>query len=317
MSYINQEGERRKPEFIEDDFISAIETAINRHFFYNGKSVEISRISQKDENELGYDGIFTTLVPFYIQFKRSFFYNPNFKGKLMKDRKKLGLPVDKGFFSMELLRKNNSFEQHNALYKLSKNSKAVYVAPKFYKKNDLSKLKEHNNDRLPVYYDEVNVHSMFGFPYSRRYIYGRTLLFENSITVPPHDFITDNEPSHYYTFDRSNKNVGFHSDPIIPENFKIQDLYQFLGDIFENEQKDQQISNTNFQLLPSLFNLEKNSNEFLDIINLAIDRNSIYEQRLENINMIDEVFSEYDKLLILEDLLYNYFGIRQLIKIKE
>ena len=116
VSILKINGEKTTPEFIEEDFISAIETAISRSYYYKNKFVEIKRISQADENVLGYDGVLNTIVPFYIQFKRSDFYSPNFNGQLTTERKELSLPVNRGFFAFALLRKDNRYEQHNAIY---------------------------------------------------------------------------------------------------------------------------------------------------------------------------------------------------------
>ena len=78
MKLLKKQGEKIIPDFIEEDYISAIETALNRCYYYFDKNIEIRRISQADENELGYDGVLNTIVPFYIQFKRSDFYSPRF-----------------------------------------------------------------------------------------------------------------------------------------------------------------------------------------------------------------------------------------------
>ena len=110
---LKREGEKTIPDFIEDDFISALETGLNRTFYYKDKLIEISRISQTNENELGYDGVLTTLVPFYLQFKRSAFYSPQFTGELMKNRKAVNLPVKNGFYAFDLLKKEGKYAQHN------------------------------------------------------------------------------------------------------------------------------------------------------------------------------------------------------------
>ena len=100
-------GHKRLPEFIEEDYISAIETAISR-CTYPRYFVEISRISQDEESTLGYDGVITTLVPFYIQFKRSTFHTPQFQGKTAKDRSACGFSNRYGFFSFTFHRNRNS-----------------------------------------------------------------------------------------------------------------------------------------------------------------------------------------------------------------
>jgi hypothetical protein len=119
-------GHKRLPDFIEEDYISAIETAISQ-CIHPGYKVEISRISQDEENDLGYDGVITTLVPLYVQFKRSIFNTPQFQGKVAKDRASCGYTNRSGFFSFTLHKDRNSkkYDQHNTLHTLSQHAKAV------------------------------------------------------------------------------------------------------------------------------------------------------------------------------------------------
>lgn len=310
MSILKVHGEKTTPDFIEEDFISAIETSINRSVYYREKSIEIRRISQADENELGYDGVLNTIIPFYIQFKRSVFYSPHFKGQLLFHRKSVSLPVDKGFFAFELLRKNKKYDQHNAMFKLAQQNKAAYVAPMFYKSSDLSKLKSQAKEVLPLYYDDI----FFYHPLHRRNITLRNvLLFKKSITIPPHALINDNNASHHYTFCRDNK-VGFHSEPINLENSKSQSFYYFIQEVFNHpERESKRTIESNYNLLPELFGIDKNSDEFVSILEASIKRISTVDSDV-NIKSIIEQFDSIDKLLILEDILYQYFNIRQFIK---
>jgi len=310
MSILKIRGERTTPDFIEEDFISAIETALNRSVYYHDKSIEISRISQADENELGYDGILNTIVPFYIQFKRSDFYSPQFKGQLTTDRKNVTLPVDRGYFAFELLRKNNKFEQHNAMFKLSQQNKAAYVAPMFYKSNDLSKLKSQAKEILPLHYDDI----FFYHPIHGRHTTLRNLLlFKKSITIPPHDIINDNNASHHYSYSRDNK-IGFHSDPINLENSKAQNFYYFIQEVFNQQERESKSKiESNYNLLPELFGFEKNTSDFIAILEASINRISIVDSET-TISSIIEQLDTIDKLVILEDILYHYFNIRQFIK---
>lgn len=309
MSVLTKTGQKTTPDFIEEDYISAIETCLNRSIYFRNKSVEIRRISQANENELGYDGVLNTVVPFYIQFKRSDFYSPSFTGRLTTDRQTVSLPVNRGFFAFELLRKNNKFDQHNAMYKLSQNCKAAYVAPMFYKSGDLSQMKFQGEDFLPIYYDDVFIHDPH---YRRRITAKNVVLFKRSITIPPHGLITDNNPSHHYSYSRDNK-IGFHSDPINLKNSKSQSLYYFLQDVSNQQrEKTDSLIDANYKLLPELFDLESNSSEFRSILETSIKRISIVESQLSIDSLIKE-FDTLDKLIILEDVLYHYFNIRQYV----
>lgn len=312
MSILKRQGEKIIPDFIEDDFISALETGLNRTFYYKDKHVEISRISQSDENELGYDGVLTTIVPFYIQFKRSDFYTPNFAGKLLKDREQVNLATDKGFFAFELLKKKDSYGQHNAMYKLSQIAKAAYIAPMFYKKSDLTKMKNFAYDYIPAYYDDIII---FDNHFRRHHNFQNVLLFKNTITIPPHAEITDNETSHHYTYCRQNK-VGFHSEPINLDNSKSETIYYFIQNIFKQDNRSEEINfqaESIFNLIPSFFGLEMQSKEFDNILEASINRVSITDKET-NVKSLKEKFSPLDKLLLVEDILFNYFNIRQFIK---
>ena len=75
MSVLRKHGEMMFSEFIEYDLISAIETGLKRTFCCRHRLIEISRISQSDVNELEYEGVITTIVPLYIQFRRFFSFN--------------------------------------------------------------------------------------------------------------------------------------------------------------------------------------------------------------------------------------------------
>lgn len=311
MSVLRKQGEKIFSDFIEDDFISALETGLNRTFYYQDKNIEISRISQSDENELGYDGVLTTIVPFYIQFKRADFYTPNFSGQMFTDRQHIGFPIDKGFFAFELLKKNGLYEQHNTMFQLSQRVKAAYVAPLFFKKKDLSKMKDYHREFIPAYFDDIIIHD---FNLRRRHNYRNLLLFKNSITIPPHAEIIDNEPSHHYSYCRGN-NVGFHSEPVNLSNSNTVTLYTFIQNIFkqdENSDIESQTENT-FRLMPALFGLENNSQEYHTILNLSIKRVSNRDEITELKSSLD-ILTTIDKLLIIEDLLFQYFNIRQFIK---
>ncbi len=310
MSILKIHGERTTPDFIEEDFISAIETSLNRSIYYRDKSIEIRRISQADENELGYDGVLNTIVPFYIQFKRSDFYSPHFSGQLSIDRKNVSLPVDKGFFAFELLRKDKKYEQHNAMFRLSQLSKAAYVAPMFYKSSDLSKLKAQAKEMLPIFYDDI----IFYHPIHRRHFTFKNLvIFKKSITIPPHALINDTNASHHYSYSRENK-VGFHSEPINLDHSKSQSFYYFVQEVFnQNGKESTVVVDSIYNLLPELFGYEKGSTDFLAILESSIRRVSIVDPET-SINSIIEKLDTIDKLIILEDILYHYFNIRQFVK---
>ncbi|WP_157844211.1 hypothetical protein [Chryseobacterium sp. Leaf180] len=309
---MKRQGEKVIPDFIEDDFISAFETGLNRTFYYQDKYIEISRISQSEEYELGYDGVLTTIVPFYIQFKRSDFYTPNFSGKLLTDRAHISLPVDKGFFAFDLLKKKDNFGQHNAMFRLSQVAKAVYVAPLFFKKADLTKMKNYAYEYIPVYYNDIDI---FDSHLRRHHNFRNVLLFKNAITIPPHAEVTDDETSHHYSYCRQSK-VGFHSEALNLDDSKSETVYYFIQNIFKQEKRYNEINSqveSIFNLLPGFFELEIHSKEFDNILEASINRVSIIDNDT-NIKLLKDKLGLLDKLLVIEDILFHYFGIKQFIK---
>jgi hypothetical protein len=308
MSLLKRQGEMTTPNFIEEEFISALETLLNRSRFYQNKFVEISRISQMDENELGYDGVLTTIVPFYIQFKRSNFYSPHFEGKLATQRTSVKLPIDKGFFAFEIYKDDKIFKQHNLLYRLSETNKAAYVAPLFYKDSDLSRFKLQSKEYLPHYYDDLVVYDYHGVEHK----FNNLRLFKNAITIPPHAAINDDNTSHHYSYCRE-YNIGFHSDVIYLN--KSNSFYYFIRDIINqaNQNKFIDTINSNFSLLSYFFTSDSDSQKFKSILITSINRNFMIPSDA-NIDSIIENLDVLDKLLLLEDILYNYFGIWQFIK---
>lgn len=311
MGILKRQGEQTTPDFIEDDFISALETSMSRTFYYRDKFIEVSRISQTDENILGYDGVLTTIVPFYIQFKRSNFYSPLFAGELMKNRKKISLSTSQGFFAFELLKKEDKYSQHNTMFLLSQNAKAAYVAPMFYKKADLTNMKNVSSNILTSNYGNIEV---FDYHFDLNYNFTNVRLFRNCITIPPHALINDKNSSHHYSYCR-NLEIGFHSDPINLEDSNSKNFFYFIEEILRQEKSKDLENQTEllFSNIPEYFGLERNSDEFIEIIVGSIKRVSITDSDSNFVSIIAEL-TMFDKLLILEDILYQYFGIRQFIR---
>lgn len=313
MGILKRTGEKITPDFTEEDFISAIETCLNRTFYFRDKEIQISRISQQDEHELGYDGVLNTIVPFYIQSKRSDFYSPHFNGQILHDRSLVGLSVDKGFFAFELLKKENRYGQHNSLYELSKKAIAAYVAPMFYKESNLTLLKFVQANAIPVQYRNIDIidfrDDIRGFPFNR------VRVFKNTITIPPHRRIDDNNPSHHYSYCRD-YGIGFHSEPVNLENSKCVSLFEFLQSIFKLDNSKDTLNiliDKIYHLLPSLFRLKKESRVFKQIIRTSLYRIFIVDEKIKY-DLIISKLNIFDKLLILEDILYQYFDIKQFIK---
>lgn len=307
-------------DFIEEDYISAVETMISRSAYaHNKKFIEISRISQDQERGLGYDGVLTAIVPFYVQFKRSQFYTPAYSGKLSKDRQKVfGKPLNSGFLAFKLHRDRHTqmYEQHNAMWKLSQYSSAAYVAPLFYKKRDLTTLKRREVD-LPWEYRQLKVRDrVFRMGYPLKAV--RT--FKDSIVVIPHREVKDKEPSHHYTYDRAIKNVAFHSDVEFVESPQYN-LADFVSSVLERasrleagfNQMPMDGSLEVIQHLPELFGLTWRSRKFRSMVsNYLVEIGVIFKKLPNNLeSYLSDELSIQDRFYFLEEILRQEFGIIQ------
>jgi len=211
-----------KSEFIEEDFISAL-NAVLSHFSI--KNLRIDRISQAEEAKKGYDGTLKLRKLIYIQFKRSDYYFGNGKSKIEKGREQLGFFNNRGFFSFKLLKKGNGplcYNQHNQLWNLGRNNDAFYCAPLFYKKKDLSKFNFTFYPNLPKR-EKLEIHENNIMPFC----FSPQFMIDNTIFIKPHKEITDTQP-HSYSYDKSRK-IVFHSD-CEKANFGIK-LSQYINTI--------------------------------------------------------------------------------------
>lgn len=306
-------GHKRLPEFIEEDYISAIETAISR-CTYPSYFVEISRISQDEESALGYDGVITTLVPFYIQFKRSTFHTPQFQGKTAKGRSACGFSNRHGFFSFTFHKNRNSkkYDQHNALYNLSQHAKAAYVAPLFYKRLELSRLKEWNHP-YPWHYQDVIIFNSSVIRGSVGFRNVRVMM--DSITIPPHASILDHTSSHEYTYSR-NGDICFHSEPI-PVETPRRSLQEFIEELVrgaaEQDQRRFDDGRWIFKVIPELFHADWRSRTLRSTIKSYLIELDFLAATWSG-DLFNFIFEEMDtasRFLLAEALLHNEFGINQ------
>lgn len=311
---IKRQGEQLIPDFTEEDLICGFGTVVDKAM-YPSSFVEISRISQQDEKEIGYDGVLTSIVPFYLQFKRSSFFTPSFRGKLMCDRRNFKLSTKRGFFGFSLhLNKNGESEQHNVLFELSKRYKAAYIAPMFLKKTQLTEYKMQALKYAWIY-DDVFI---FDSEIDDLYLY-RVKFFDKLVTIPPHKLISDRFVTHQYSFSSDNE-ICFHSEPeLIKAEGKVT-FNAFLHSILSNENLEVNLAehaNNMISLLPKFLTLEFESEPFRFVLTDSAIYNGIFSDKILKMERVADIIKQltpYMKLAIVEDILKRYFGIIQYFK---
>jgi len=259
-------GHKCIPEFIEEEFISAVETVISnavypRHF------IEISRVSQDEEHGVGYDGVINSFVPFYLQFKRSTFHTPQFDGKTAKDRAACGYGNRNGFFSFTLHkdRVSKGYDQHNKLFALQQQFSTAYVAPLFYRKNALSQYKLLTPG-FAWSYQNLNIATAANPRYPVALIDVR--IFHETMTIPPHAPVTDHLPSHEYSYSH-NGDICFHSKAT-PTDGPRKTLYDLLAGILHSLVESQTPLHVQslavIEMLPKVFSAEWKSRLFRSML---------------------------------------------------
>lgn len=302
-----------QPEFIEEDFISGLETAL-KGTFHPPWPLEISRVSQDVEHFLGYDGVLTSLIPFYIQFKRSYFCIPAYRGQLAKNRDHLELPTRRGFFNFALHKDKASkkFLQHNVLFQLSQHATAAYVAPLFYKKQQLTAFKRLTLD-LPWRYEDSLIYDP-ALDGPRRIRHTRS--FSHCITVPPHREVTDTSASHHYTFMRDGRSLCFHSEPEIPK-ISGKTLDQFLESLANRtlERINENSIGWLLKVLPALYGTEWKNRTFRSMIKAYLLDLDLYPatQSPAVESWVFENLDGVDVLLLAKHMLMSDFNILQYV----
>lgn len=291
-------------EFTEEAFISAIERELQKHT--HSQHLTISRISQSKERGLGYDGVIDYVLPLYIQFKRSHLYRGSFTGKLATDRKtKLGDEHLFFAFGLHKDRHTKLFEQHNALYALSQNFPACYVAPLFHKSSQLKALK-------------TGKCGQFGYPWRHERLYihegpvavvTRARMFDMSISITPHKHIGAPDPSHHYTFDRKRRTF-FHStpEPIEPSGQTLSEFIRQATDRLDAT------DGTDMAMEAVRAALSLLGDQGLDVLSQHVSAN--IPEQVGEIGSSNDLIYELPnslQLKILEDLFWKEFGITQLV----
>lgn len=292
-------GSVEASEFIEEEFISAIERQLEKHTYSHW--VTISRISQSAEKHLGYDGVLTSALPFYVQFKRSTLYREAYSGKLAKDRS-APFGVNKFFYGFELHKdgKSGLFEQHNALHALSARFPAAYVAPLFHRKTQLTDYKTRKApSAYPWYYHNGVIHDgPAGFVY-------RSRIFDMTAAIAPHKRLPTADPSHHYTYNRKLE-VCFHSTPEPLEQAR-RSFSGFLSNVmrsFEEQRDDMPRVGNVAELVETLFPREQRSS-LGRFVRMHVPTAESWQAIYELPTML--------QLAILEDVLWETFGIRQYV----
>lgn len=304
---------RATPEFTEEEYISALETHLNLCAFRGGQ-VAIHRVSQDKERDLGYDGVMNSIVPIYIQFKRSYFCTSHFNGKTKKDRVKHSLGCSRGFYEINLHKdkKTQKFEQQNALWVLSKSHTAVYVAPLFYKRSRIDNLR-HYDPRLPWRYHKIRLIDS-NAPTLRRE-FSRVKLFHDSVTIPPHREIADKSPSHKYTVD-TNLEVCFHSDPE-PLEGHCRLLSDLLHDLLTRSKEGpidpNTAANNLLSVLPKLYESDWQTEIFRDLVTRYLEELYITEIGDVSLKWVSENLHPHQKFELIEIALERDFSILQFL----
>lgn len=317
---MNLEKVRNSPDFSKDDFVHAVEIYINKAY-YPKYDLELGRISEMSKSDIGENGELVSIVPFYVKYKSASYIPPFSQSKITKDRENVGIKDNGSFlFPLEVSSDSMEYTAHNALYTLNNNMIAVYAAPLFYRKKKLSVLKRARVVQ-PWKYDEVSI-------YEDKILKGKTVLnkiplLNETVVIHPGKKLDGKGEHLYYSYSKD-KEICFHGPENTSEKVNAGDNYRmnsFLEEIISTDFQDYDLrifSEDILEMIPSLFDSKWSSRKmkfiFENILFNYIDEASLpanytFQQLLDSLGV-------YEKVLVLEKILQQYFGIIQYFRFK-
>ncbi|NTI46121.1 hypothetical protein [Rhizobium rhizogenes] len=232
--------------FALEAFLTVL-TFPHRHF-------SIEPFSRSKERWLGADARLHSGIrgfrPFYMQFKRPSAYPDMSHAHIIKDRKKLTLPVVPRslYFALREKQKTHREFQHNILYRLREKLQgrgvgdAAYVCPLFLDRSayrdrlHLSGLARHLRHWPFDPWDLEDIR----LNHSRGTIaFNCVPVLAEHITIPPHAKVTS--AKHSYSFSEQGGDLCFHSPEALPEGAATLDTFlaKLLNGFLEGGEKIQ------------------------------------------------------------------------------
>ncbi|WP_437905056.1 hypothetical protein WME95_42865 [Sorangium sp. So ce327] len=312
-------SQHRDPEFLEADIATYITRLLERCRM-SRPDVQVCQISQAEENGVGYDACITSICPFFVQLKRSYFYTPDSTSAIITDRTKLKLPTSQGvyFFKLHRTSKHANELQHNALHRLAQSEVAAYLAPLFFRRRSLESIPE-DYALWAWSYGPVSITD------SRHMInISRVRLFHNLITIPPHAPVTSANHRYSYT---SPADVCFHSDP---EPVQGPNIATFAGLLqrLETEgfqergarmRSPQQAAEDVVPRLPEVLGLNKRSHALREVVSRGFEQVLGPDYKIPSnptLALINMQLGPLPSLRIFGNILEYEWGIRQYAVVK-
>ncbi|WP_437286296.1 hypothetical protein [Sorangium sp. So ce406] len=312
-------SQHRDPEFLEADLATYLTRLLERCRI-SRPDVQVCQISQAEENGAGYDACITSICPFFVQLKRSYFYTPSSASTILTERTKLKLPTDQGvyFFKLHRTSKHAKELQHNALHRLAQSEAAAYLAPLFFRRQALENIP--NDYALWAWsYGPVSItDSLSTIDISR------VRLFHRLITIPPHKPVTNANHKYSYT---SPGDVCFHSDPEPlqdPRIMTLTELLQRLGTEGPQERgsrmrSPQQAAEEVVPRLPEVLGLAKQSRALREVVSRGFEQVLGPDYKIPSnptLALINMHLGPIPSLRIFGNILEYEWGIRQYAVVK-
>lgn len=308
------------PDFTKDDFVHAVEIFVNKAY-YPKYDIELGRISEMSRDDIGENGELVSIVPFYVKYASASYIPPLSQSKIISDRENTGFKDEGVFlFPLEVNGETLEYSAHNALYTLNNNMLGVYASPLFYRKKNLSVLKRARVVQ-PWKYDEVSI-------YEEKILKGKTVLnkiplLNETAVISPGKRIEEKGEQLYYSYTK-NGEVCFHGPENTPEKNPPADDFKmnsFLENIISTDFQDYDLrifSEDVMEMIPGLFDSKWSSRKmkfifenilFNFVDELSLPANGTFQHMLDSLGV-------YEKVLVLEKILQQYFGIVQYFRFK-
>lgn len=306
------------PAFDEHNLVTLVDRLVRVIPGAMGSKARVIQLTQMRESLAGgYDGLVSSVVPFFIQAKTAEFHPAASASEIISGRATLRLTTNPGAFAFSLRRHRKTTEplQHNALYWLSLRTTAAYVVPTF---RTEKALEEHLDRALNVVRSQVWKYKASTYSEAKRSSFDLTVRhFHGLVSIVPHRLVSDTPHRYSYNIDEPIQ-VGFHSDP---EPAKGESFEKFIAGVIsklENDgndivRVDRRSAVDHFEWLVSAMDAEelKLPREALGLAMINAGITDVLRRDPDKALRLLQGKSWLDVAAVLGALFWTEFGIRQ------
>ena len=297
------------PDFSEDDFCQAVECFVNGAW-YPRHETQLARISRVSAHDTGVHGELVSAAPFYLCYRTGSFIPQSADSFILGGRRSAGAGSEGAYcFTVSVEADTLEMRTHNALFVLAGTAPAAYCVPLFFRRRDLAAMR---HGRAHSFSDDESEKG--------KILSSKSRLLRQSAVITP-DSREEKTESRLYTSYGRNGTAVLHSGESARE---IRQDRFFLNGFLESVLSDgadrtlSDYADDLFSLMPELFGQGSGSRKYKHIIENVLFE-CLDEKQISSGTSMHKGLDRLDareKLVIIEKLLRDHFGIIQYFRLK-